>query len=109
MKEQANNQRPKESGIGYKYNWTFEGITKSAEDWCNIFNVSVPMVMYRVKTKKMNPFLALVTPVRRGENPNDITKEQVQELREQGMTYKQIAEKLDCSVTTIQRRLGKKK
>lgn len=109
MKEQARNQRPREKGKGYKYNWTFEGITKSAEDWCKIFNVSVPMVMYRVKTKKMKPFLALITPVARGENANDITKEQVEELRKQGMTYKQIAKTLNCSVETVRRRLGKKK
>lgn len=108
MKEQANNQRPKETGVGYKHNWTFEGITKSAEDWCKIFNVSVPMVMYRIKTKKMQPFLALITPVTRGENANDITKERVEELREKGMTYKQIAKYLGCSATTVQRRLGKK-
>lgn len=108
MKEQQNNRRDRKTGVGRKYNWTFEGITKSAEDWCKIFNVSVPMVMYRVKTKKMKPFLALITPVTRGENANNITREQVEELRKQGMTYKQIAKDLDCSVTTVQRRLGKK-
>lgn len=108
MKEQANNQRTKETGVGYKYNWTFEGITKSAEDWCEIFNVSVPMVMYRVKTKKMKPFEALITPVTRGKHVNEITKEQVIELKERGMTLRQIAEFLDCSETTVGRRLGKK-
>lgn len=109
MQEQRENQRPKEKGVGYKYNWTFEGITKSAEDWCEIFNVSVPMVMYRVKTKKMKPFEALITPVTRGKNATEVTKEQILELQERGMTYKQIAEQLGCSKTTIQRRLGKKK
>lgn len=109
MKEQRKNQRQKEKGIGYKYNWTFEGITKSAEDWCKIFNVSVPMVMYRVKTKKMKPFEALITPVTRGKNATGVTKEQILKLQEKGMTYKQIAEQLDCSETTVKRRLGKKK
>lgn len=108
MKEQAINQRPRETGTGYKYNWTFEGITKSAEDWCKIFNVSVPMVMYRIKTKKMKPFEALITPVTRGKNVNKITKEQVLELREKGMTIKQISEFLECSKKTVGRRLGKK-
>lgn len=105
MKEQANNQRQRKKRV----NWTFEGITKSAEDWCKIFNVSVPMVMYRVKTKKMKPFEALITPVTRGKNAHDITKEQVIELRERGMTYKQISDFLNCSVSLVRSRLGKKK
>lgn len=108
MKEQNNNQRPRKSGVGYKYNWTFEGVTKSAEDWCAIFNVSVPMVMYRVNKKGMEPFVALTTPVTRGKNVNSITKEQVIELREKGMTVKQISDMLGCSEKTIGRRLGKK-
>lgn len=108
MKEQNNNQRPRKSGVGYKYNWTFEGVTKSVEDWCAIFNVSVPMVMYRVNKKGMEPFVALTTPVTRGKNVNSITKEQVIELREKGMTVKQISDMLGCSEKTIGRRLGKK-
>lgn len=108
MKEQNNNQRPRKSGVGYKYNWTFEGVTKSAEDWCAIFNVSVPMVMYRVNKKGMEPFVALTTPVTRGKNANSITKEQVIELREKGMTVKQISDMLGCSEKTVGRRLGKK-
>lgn len=105
MKEQANNQRPRKKGVGYKYNWTFEGVTKSAEEWCKIFNVNVSMVMYRINTKKMSPFLALITPVTRGKNSNNITSEQVIELRSRGMTIKQIAEMLCCSETTVDRRL----
>lgn len=105
MREQSKNQRPRKSGIGYKYNWTFEGVTKSAEDWCEIFNVSVPMVMYRVNKKGMKPFIALTTPVTRGKNVCDITKEQVMELKEKGMTQKQIADMLGCSVKTVGRRM----
>lgn len=108
MKEQNNNQRPRMRGVGYKYNWTFEGMTKSAEDWCELFNVSVSMVMYRVNTKKMTPFEALITPVTRGKNANKITKEQILELKERGMTQKQIADILNCSVNTVRRRLGAK-
>lgn len=103
--EQANNKRPKKKGTGYKYNWTFEGITKSAEDWCAIFNVSVPMVMYRVNKKGMKPFDALISPVTRGKNVYDITPEQVIELKEKGMTIKQISKMLDCSERTVERRL----
>jgi len=109
-REQNLNQRhgQRQRGHGYKYNWTFEGVTKSAEDWCRIFNVSVPMVMYRVNKKGMDPFVALVTPVTASKNARSVTKEQVIELRERGMTYKQISEFLDCSEETVKRRLGKK-
>ena len=105
MKEQRKNQRSRDTGKGYKYNWTFEGITKSAVEWCNIFNVSVPMVMYRVNEKGMNPFEALVTPVKRGNNVKNITKEQVIELQQRGMTQKQISDFLGCSINTVKRRL----
>ena len=105
MKEQRKNQRSRYTGKGYKYNWTFEGITKSAVEWCNIFNVSVPMVMYRVNEKGMNPFEALVTPVKRGNNVKNITKEQVIELQQRGMTQKQISDFLGCSINTVKRRL----
>lgn len=105
MKEQSINQRPRKIGVGYKYNWTFEGVTKSAEDWCAIFNVSVPMVMYRVNKKGMKPFDALISPVTRGKNVYDITPEQVIELKEKGMTIKQISKMLDCSERTVERRL----
>lgn len=105
MKEQSINQRPRKRGVGYKYNWTFEGVTKSAEDWCAIFNVSVPMVMYRVNKKGMKPFDALISPVTRGKNVYDITPEQVIELKEKGMTIKQISKMLDCSERTVERRL----
>ena len=104
-KEQNNNQRPKNKGLGYKYTWTFEGVTKSAENWCAIFNVSVPMVMYRVNKKGMTPFEALTTPVKRCKNVGSITKEQVIELKDRGMTHKQVADMLGCSVNTVEKRL----
>lgn len=92
VSEQNYNRRKlgRKSGVGYKYNWTFEGVTKSAEDWCAVFNVSVPMIMYRINKKGMEPFEALVTPVTRGKNckNSNISKEAVIELKEKGMTKK---------------------
>lgn len=101
---EQNKNRRSFKGKGYKYNWTFEGITKSAIDWCDIFNVSVQMVMYRVNEKNMNPFEALTTPVSGHTGCSKVTSEQVIELKEKGMTIKQISEMLDCSITTVARR-----
>ena len=107
MREQNLNRRSLGRKTGaYKYNWTFEGITKSAIEWCKLFDVSVPMVMYRVQTKGMKPFEALVTPVTRAENLSDISEEQVKILRNKGLTIKEIANTLNCSKSTVQRRLG---
>ena len=106
--EQALNKRPRKTGA-YKYNWTFEGITKSAIEWCEIFGVSVPMVMYRVKAKGMKPFEALVTPVNRADNLDEITEEKVRSMRDSGMKIKKIADFFGCSKNTIERRLGKRK
>lgn len=107
-REQNLNRRfPGKNCKGYKYNWTFEGVTKSMVEWCSIFNVSVPMIYYRVNEKNMSPFLALITPVKRGDNVNEISNEKVIALKDKGMTNKQISEMLDCSVTTVRRRLGK--
>ena len=39
---------------------------------------------------------------------NDVTVEKVEELRKQGMTIPQIAEKLNCGINTVNRRLGMK-
>lgn len=87
MSEQRINQRKKPKR-GYKYNWTFEGITKTADEWCEIFNVSVPMVMYRVKVKKMQPFQALITPVTRCKNVGEITGKDIKNLMDKGLTQK---------------------
>ena len=106
--EQALNKRPRKTGA-YKHNWTFEGITKSAIEWCEIFGVSVPMVMYRVKTKGMKPFEALVTPVNRADNLREITEEKVRNMKDSGMKIKEIADFFGCSKDTIERRLGKQK
>ena len=38
----------------------------------------------------------------------EITKEKCEELRKQGLTVSQIANKLNCGVNTINRRLGMK-
>jgi hypothetical protein len=55
-------RKPRVRGRGYKYNWNIGGVTKSAIDWCAEYGLSVPMVMYRVKTKGMTPYEALTTP-----------------------------------------------
>lgn len=65
--EQNRNRRflgrqPRAGGRGYKYNWNIGGVTKSAIEWCAEYGLSVPMVMYRVKTKGMTPYEALTTP-----------------------------------------------
>lgn len=51
-----------------KHVWTINGETKSAIDWCAEYGLSVPMVMYRVKTKGMAPEQALTAP---NERPRD--------------------------------------
>jgi hypothetical protein len=73
MAEQQTNKRPpytyttqrkprKRSLRKMKHVWTIGGITKSAIEWCAEYGLSVPMVMYRVKTKGMTPYEALTTP-----------------------------------------------
>lgn len=88
---------------------TINGETKILQDWCKIYNVSSSMVLYRLKTKKMTPIEAFTAPITRGKNAVRINKNNIIELRERGMTYKQIADFLNCSVETIRRRIGKKK
>ena len=53
------------------------------------------MVMYRVKAKGMKPFEALVTPVNRADNLDEITEEKVRSMRDSGMKIKEIADFLD--------------
>lgn len=103
--EQALNKRPRKTGA-YKHNWTFEGITKSAAEWCDIFGVSVQMVMYRVQVKGMNPFEALITPTSR-DTAQKATEEEIIEMQNNGMKIKEIADYFGCSKSTIKRRLGK--
>ena len=64
------------------------------------------MIMYRVNKMGMPPFVALTTPVSRGKHVGSITKEQVIELKERGLTQKQISEMLNCSLKTVRRRLS---
>ena len=92
----------------YKHKWTFEGITKSATEWCDIFGVSVQMVMYRVQVKGMNPFEALITPTSR-DTAQKVTEEEIVKMRNNGMKIKEIADFFGCSKNTIERRLGKRK
>lgn len=66
------------------------------------------MVMYRIQTKGMKPFEALIKPVAYGDDAREITTEQVKELRNKGLKINEIAKKLNCSETTVGRRLGKK-
>lgn len=61
MKEQRYNQRPHKQH-NRKNIWTINGETKSAIDWCAEHGLSVPMVMYRIKTKGMSPEEALTSP-----------------------------------------------
>lgn len=105
--EQNRNQRKRNrrTGVGYKYNWTINGITKSAVEWCKDYNVSVPMVMHRVRTMGMKPIEALSRPVKRANNTYGITVENVVDLRKKGMTIRQIATSLGCSKNTVKRRL----
>ena len=66
-KVQRYNQRPHKPHR-CKHVWTIDGETKPAKDWCAEYGLSVPMVMYRVKTKGMAPEQALTAP---NERPRD--------------------------------------
>lgn len=68
MKEQANNTRKRVIEKGYKHNWTIDGETRSAREWCKIYKVNIPTVMYRIKTMKMTPKEALVANDSRRKN-----------------------------------------
>ncbi len=59
-KVQRFNQRPHKPHKP-KIAWTIDGVTKSATDWCSEYGLSMPMVMYRIKTKGMTPKDALTT------------------------------------------------
>ena len=65
------------------------------------------MVMYRVKTKGMKPFEALITPVNRADDLDEITEEKIKNMKDSGMKIKEIADFFGCSKNTIERRLKK--
>lgn len=64
-KVQRANQRPHKPHR-CKHVWTIDGETKPAKDWCAEYDLSVPMVMYRVKNRGMTPYEALTTPKEQG-------------------------------------------
>lgn len=59
--EQANNKRPRTS-VCRRVKFTIDGTTKSAMEWCEEYGVSMPFVMYRVRTMGMQPLEALTIP-----------------------------------------------
>lgn len=65
-KTQLDNRRPstewKKRKNKAKINWTIEGVTKPAREWCKIFEKSYETVMYRVNHKGMSIYDALTTP-----------------------------------------------
>lgn len=58
---QANNKSKQYQKHKQKKSWTIDGVTKSIEDWCIEYGLSVPMVRYRIKTIGMTPYEALTT------------------------------------------------
>jgi len=52
-------KRKKRKPYARKHNWTINNVTKSVNEWCAEYGLSVPTVMYRVKTKGMTPIEAL--------------------------------------------------
>lgn len=58
MKVQANNKRPKRRTV----QWTINGYTRDAKEWCKVFGISYETVMYRVSHKGMSIYDALTTP-----------------------------------------------
>lgn len=50
--------------------WEIDGITKPAIDWCNEYNISLPTVQYRIKTKGMKPHEALTAQKSANGRPN---------------------------------------
>lgn len=74
---QANNQHPRytftkrpdgKAKYKRKVEWTIDGETKSAIEWCEQYGLSVPMVRYRVKKKGMSPKEALSAPKKQGSH-----------------------------------------
>jgi len=76
-KTQANNQHPRwtftpkpESFHGKRrIQWTINGVTKDALDWCKEYGVSMSFVSYRMKKLNMTPYEAMTTPKRTDGRP----------------------------------------
>lgn len=72
---QANNQHPRWTFTTKKSyrkkklkSWTIDGMMKPIKEWCKEYDVSVPMVTYRVLTKGMSPKDALTLPKQQGSH-----------------------------------------
>ncbi len=65
-KTQRANQRQRKR----KLNWTINGITKSAIEWCEEYGLSMQFVMYRINNKYMTPFEAITTPKLQSGRPS---------------------------------------
>lgn len=66
-KTQANNRHPyytfsQKKERKRRLNWTINGETKSAVEWCEQYGLSLPFVTYRIKKMGMTPYEALTTP-----------------------------------------------
>lgn len=60
------------------------------------------------KGKEYTPSIKAIKKARKTIYREEITKEKCEQLRKQGLTINQIAQKLNCCVNTINRRLGMK-
>ena len=81
-KTQAYNQHPKytftEKPTKKRRNkrrleWEINGETKSAIEWCEQYELSLPFVTYRIKKMGMTPYEALTTPKITAGRPNKAT------------------------------------
>lgn len=71
---QANNKRPKEEWKRKGKRYEFNGETYTLSELCNIFNTSVPALMYRMKKLGMTLEEALKTPkMTDGRPKNEVT------------------------------------
>lgn len=77
-KTQANNQHPRYTFTPKpdkfvrkrRVQWTINGVTKDALDWCEEYGVSKQFVDYRVNVKGMTPYEALTTPKQANGRPS---------------------------------------
>lgn len=56
--------------------------------------------------KSKNRYNACKNNGQRGGRPNQFDKETIMQLREQGLSLQEIADKMGCSKRTVQRKLG---